>query len=192
MSERAQFVFGYGSLAAGVPVLPARLRGHRRVWGVAMDNTVDIAGYKSYRSSVDGTRPAVFVAFLDIVPDASATTGGALIAVDGALLHTLDARERNYDRVDVTEHVDGAPRGTVWAYRGSAEGRARLARGRQDGTAVVAVDYIEGVRAAFAVLGLEDDIDPAPLALMCLDRVDIAPAAGLTEPGAGAGAREPS
>ena len=182
MSERAQFVFGYGSLAVGAPVLPARLRGHRRVWGVAMDNTVDIPGYKSYRSRIDGSRPAVFVAFLDIVPDAGAATGGALLPVDAALLRTLDERERNYERVDVTEHVEGAPAGTVWAYRGSAEGRARLARGARNGTAVVAVDYVEAVRAALAVLGEEDDVDPGPLTLMWLDRVDVGPATGVTGP----------
>ena len=180
MSERPQFVFGYGSLVVGAPILPARLRGHRRVWGVAMDNAVDIRGYKSYRSSTDGTRPAVFVAFLDIVRDASATTDGALLPADDALLRRLDARERNYDRVGVTDHIDGAPPGTVWAYRGSADGRARLARGRRDGTAVVAVDYIEAVRAALAVLGSEDDVDPGPLALMRLDRVEVPPVPVLT------------
>ncbi len=117
----------------------------------------------------------MFVAFLDIVPDAGATTGGALIAVDDGVLPTLDARERNYDRIDVTAHVDGAPPGTVWAYRGSAEGRARLARGRRDGTAAVSADYLASVRAALAVLGLEDDVDPGPLTLMTLDRVELAP-----------------
>ena len=34
-----------------------------------MDNRVDIPGYKSYRLRADGSRPAVFVAFVDIEPD---------------------------------------------------------------------------------------------------------------------------
>jgi len=172
MRPPAQFVFGYGSLVASEPLRPARLRGHRRVWGVAMDNTVDIPGYKSYRRRADGARPAVLVAFLDIVPDAGASTGGALIAVDDGALCALDVRERNYERIDVTAEVDGAPPGRVWAYRGSAQGRARLACGRRDGTAVVSLDYLEAVRAALAVLGLEDDVDPGALALMLLDRVE--------------------
>src|ERR687894_1532691 len=46
MTAVAQFVFGYGSLAAGFAGRRARLHGHRRVWGVAMDNRLDIPGYK--------------------------------------------------------------------------------------------------------------------------------------------------
>jgi len=139
-----------------------------------MDNTVDIPGYKSYRSRLDGTRPAVFVAFLDIVADASATTGGALIAVDDGALRMLDERERNYERIDVTTAVEGAPPGTVWAYRGSAAGRARLARGVRQGSAVVDVAYVQAVRAGLAALGCDDDgLDPASLPLMSLERVEL-------------------
>lgn len=171
-----QFVFAYGSLAAdAIAPRPARLHGHRRVWGVAMDNRVDIPGYKSYRLRADGSRPAVFVAYLDVVPDAAAVTGGALIAVDDDALRALDARERNYERVDVTEHMEAAPPGTVWAYRGSAAGRSRLAHGRRAGTAVVDAAYATAVRASLASLGLEDDVDPSPLTLMDLVRIELPP-----------------
>ena len=174
MHDGGQFVLGYGSLASGAPLRPAVLHGHRRVWGVAMDNALDIPGYKYYRRSEDGSRPAVFVAFLDVAADAAATTGGALIAADDALLRALDARERNYDRVEVTALVQGAaPGATVWTYRGSAAGRARLELGVRRGNAVVAVDYVAGVRAALQVLGFDDVADPSPLALMPLERVDL-------------------
>ncbi|MGH2910161.1 MAG: hypothetical protein ACRDK8_12795, partial [Solirubrobacteraceae bacterium] len=73
------YVFGYGSLAAG-DVTPGRrrlltgfvadLRGVRRGWGVAMDNRVDLPGYKCYLDP-DGRRPALSVCFLDIEPVAS-------------------------------------------------------------------------------------------------------------------------
>lgn len=174
MSEPAQFVFGYGSLAADVPLRPARLRGHRRVWGVAMDNSVDIPGYKSYRLSADGSRPAVFVAFLDIVADAGATVGGALVAVDDGMLRALDARERNYVRVEVTEHVEGSSAGTVWAYRGSAAGRARLALGLSRGHAVADAGYVAAVRTALDALGLDDDITIGALPALSLQRVEVA------------------
>ena len=178
MHDGGQFVLGYGSLAAGTPLRPAVLHGHRRVWGVAMDNALDIPGYKYYRRSEDGSRPAVFVAFLDVAADAAATTGGALIAADDALLRALDARERNYDRVEVTALVQGAaPGATVWTYRGSAAGRARLELGVRRGNAVVAVDYVAGVRAALQVHGFDDVADPSPLALMRLERVDLPTAA---------------
>ena len=176
-----QFVFGYGSLAARRGGRPARLEGHRRVWGVAMDNTKAIPGYKVYRrpgagdSGRDGERPAVFVAFLDVVEEPGAATDGLLVEVDDDALRELDARERNYDRIDVTAAVVDAP-GRVWTYRGSAAGRARLRLGRAHGTAVVALDYVRGVRATFAALGIDDGADLGDLPPMELERVDLPPA----------------
>ncbi len=148
-----EFVFGYGSLAADLAGgRRAQLRGHRRYWGVAMDNAVDVDGYKHYRLRADGSRPAVCVAFLDIVADAAATTTGLCVLVEPAALPAIDRRERNYDRVDVTGAVDPAP-GRVWAYVGNDEGRERLRRARGAGRAVVSHDYLERTRAAFAALG---------------------------------------
>ncbi|MGI9098212.1 MAG: gamma-glutamylcyclotransferase family protein [Solirubrobacteraceae bacterium] len=146
-------VFGYGSLAADLAGgRVAELRGHRRVWGVAMDNRVDLSGYKHYRLRSDGSRPAVFVAFLDLVPDAGASTRGVCVPVEAAQLPALDCRERNYERVDVTPAVTPS-RGTVWAYVGTPAGRRRLRRARDGGRAVVSRDYLERTRAAFAALG---------------------------------------
>ncbi len=167
-----EFVFGYGSLAAGAEGERARLLGHRRVWGVAMDNRVAIPGYKAYRRPRDGSRPAVFVAFLDIVEDAAAATHGVLLEAGPAALRALDARERNYVRVDVTAQVDRPP-GRVWAYRGSAAGRARLRAGRRDGSAVVAHGYLAAVRAGFAAHAIGDDADPGALPILDLERVDL-------------------
>jgi hypothetical protein len=167
-----QFVFGYGSLAAGAAGRRARLEGHRRVWGVAMDNRVTIPGYKAYRLPAGGGRPAVYVAFLDVVADPCAVTEGVLFAVDGTALGALDARERNYERVDVSAALPGAP-GVVWTYRGSAAGRARLQRGLQHGSVVVDRRYLEAVRAGFAALGIADDADPGALPVMELERVEL-------------------
>ena len=52
-------------LPSGCPVACCAAGG--ACWGVAMDNRVDVPGYKPYRLRADGSRPAVFVAFLDIV-----------------------------------------------------------------------------------------------------------------------------
>jgi hypothetical protein len=148
-----EFVFGYGSLAADLGGGRAsRLRGWRRTWGVAMDNRVDLPGYKHYRLRADGSRPEVCVAFLDIVPDGGATTTGVCVPVEPGELPAIDRRERNYDRVDVTDAVAAAP-GTVWAYVGTAGGRERLREARAAGSAVVSRDYLERTRAAFAALG---------------------------------------
>lgn len=145
-----EHVFGYGSLTAARPpaLRAATLRGYRRVWGTAMDNRRAIPGYKVYEDDA-GRRPAVDVVFLDVVPDPRAAVNGALLAVDGAALAALDVRERQYERVDVTEHVDPAPGGTVWTYQGHAEARRRV----REGSPVVARDYLEAVERAFAARG---------------------------------------
>lgn len=172
-----QFVFGYGSLAADLAGgHAARLHGHRREWGVAMDNRVDVAGYKHYRLRSDGSRPAVCVAFLDLAPDAGAATTGICVPVGPERLRALDRRERNYDRVDVTAAVPAA-RGTVWAYIGDEAGRGRLRRARDQGCAVVSRSYLDRTRAAFAALGdaalaeFERTAAPGDLPVWDLDRL---------------------
>ena len=167
-----QFVFGYGSLAGGGAGRPARLHGHRRVWGVAMDNRVAIAGYKVYLRA-DGSRPAVFVAFLDVVDDPRAATDGVLLEVDDEALTALDERERNYARVEATGAVDGASDGTVWLYHGTGAGRERLRRGMAAGSAVVARAYLETVRAGYASAGIGDAAEPGELPVMDLERIDL-------------------
>ncbi len=174
MSSGGQYVFGYGSLA-GLSGRPVRLQGYRRVWGVAMDNGATIDGYKYYRRRADGSRPRVFVAFLDIVADDAAVTRGNLTEADDAALRALDERERNYDRIDVSASVPEAP-GTVWAYRGSAAGRERLRIGRTRGRAVVDLQYVAAVRAALEQLGLDENLDLEELPLMDLQRIDLPPA----------------
>lgn len=163
-----QFVFGYGSLAGEGAGRPALLRGHSRVWGVAMDNSVDIPGYKIYRARADGSRPAVFVAFLDVVASAADCTQGLLLPVAGDVLVALDERERNYERVDVTSAIVDAPPGTVWTYRGTHAGRERLRRGVDEGRAVVARAYLESVRS-----GPASGIDAGDLPVLDLERVDL-------------------
>ncbi|HYZ80338.1 MAG TPA: gamma-glutamylcyclotransferase family protein [Solirubrobacteraceae bacterium] len=170
--RKAEFVFGYGSLTARPSPVPTRelkehgfiadLAGLRRVWGVAMDNRRDLAGYKYYTDAT-GRRPEVFVAYLDLVaaPDDPATgVNGLCLPVDGATLAVLDRRERNYERVDVSDRL--APGGPgvdgirVWAYLGSAAARERFAAGREAGTAVIEAGYVRTVEAGFAALGAEE------------------------------------
>lgn len=151
------FVFGYGSLVAGNERgHVARLRGHTRVWGVAMDNRVDIPGYKSYRLRSDASRPAVFIAFVDIEPDPAGVVTGVCMPVADAELLALDERERNYDRIDVTDAVDGAPGGRVFAYRGSQDGRGRLHEGVAAGQAAVGHEYLAAVVAAVGAIARDE------------------------------------
>jgi hypothetical protein len=176
-------VFGYGSLARDLlaELTVARLRGYRRVFGVAADNSERIPGYKRYRLPGDGSYPDVHVAFLDIVEDPRAAVNGVLAAVEPGALADLDRRERNYDRIDVTAAIDSPPPGRVWAYRGSPDGRARLEAGIAAGTAVVQRSYLDRVHDGFRRLGggeldrfvATSDLDGLPL--LDLERVDLRP-----------------
>jgi hypothetical protein len=138
----AHLVFGYGSLTGGG--VPARLRGWRRVWNVAMDNAVDLPGYKCYLAA-DGARPAVFVTFLNLERALGSVVDGELLEGD---LDALDARERNYSRVDVTDALESPPGARVWAYVGTPEGRERFERGLREGRAVVQRAYLDAVGVA--------------------------------------------
>lgn len=181
MGRLSDHIFGYGSLASDLlaDVEIKRLRGYRRVFGVAADNSEEIAGYKRYRLSGDSVYPDVYVAFLDIVEDPGTVINGVLAPVDPGALADLDRRERNYDRIDVTAAIDSPPDGRVWAYAGSPDGRDRLKAGIAAGTAVVQRSYLDHVHAGFRHLGeAEYDhfvattvLDSLPLA--DLERVDI-------------------
>ncbi len=183
MGRLSDFVFGYGSLASDLlaNIEVRRLRGYRRVFGVAADNSEEIAGYKRYRVPGDGDYPDVYVAFLDIVEEPDSTINGVLAAIDPGSLADLDRRERNYDRIDVTAAIDDPPDGRVWAYTGSRDGRSRLQAGIEAGTAVVQRSYLEHVHDGFRRLGdgeyerfvATTELDSLPL--VDLERVDLPP-----------------
>lgn len=161
MSPDGQLVFGYGSLLHRLPshpehsrVHPARLRGYRRTWNIAMNNSVDLPGYKYYVTS-DGERPPVFVTFLNLAADATGWINGIVFEVTAHELDALDMRERNYERVDLTPQVEGAPDGTIWAYVGSAGARRRYETGLAESRALVSREYCDGVRQGFAAMGPE-------------------------------------
>jgi cation transport regulator ChaC len=171
-------VFAYGSLVHP-RARPCRLRGHRRRWAVAMDNTRTIPGYKVYVDA-RGERPPVFVTFLDVAPaDGHAAVNGALFPVAPEALTLLDHRERNYERREVTELVDADVGGPVFAYVGRAEARERYARGAADGTAVVSRAYHDRVRADFAAFGpgaldeFDRTTEPPTVPLVELTRIEV-------------------
>jgi hypothetical protein len=185
--EAVEFVFGYGALSETATAPLTRtpdprgyvtdLHGHRRCLGVAMDNRDTLDGYKHYLLG-DGSRPAVYVAFLDIV-SATGAINGVCLPVSAADLERLDDRERNYRRVEVTAQI-AQPLGRTWAYAGSAAGRARLDAGRRTRTAVVSREYREIASHGFARLGdaelarlrASSALDELPI--LDLDRVDAA------------------
>jgi gamma-glutamylcyclotransferase (GGCT)/AIG2-like uncharacterized protein YtfP len=179
-------LFAYGSLLpAGSRTLPPEarpctLRGWQRSWGVAMDNRVDLPGYKHFVTP-EGERPALMVAFLSIAPQAGATVNGVVLPVADDELPGLDDRERNYARVEVTEDIDAQTPGRVWAYVGHGAARERLARGLRDGRLAIASSYYERVLAGFDALGERDTFTrltgPMPAPVVELEVVLAAPRA---------------
>jgi hypothetical protein len=182
-------VFGYGSLAAlpeavaasrraGPEGFVCELRGHRRQWGVAMDNRRDLPGYKHYTDSA-GRRPPVFVCFLDVVGDgpASQTVNGLCVPVDSARLGMLDDRERNYERRDVSALVD-AGGARVWTYVGRRDARMRMRWAVGAGRAVIDATYLDAVAAGFQALGADEyeacvaSLSPGRLPVVALTRHD--------------------
>ena len=182
-----EYVFGYGSLVAG-EFVPSRERGSEgfvtdlhgagRGWGVAMDNRIDLPGYKRYLDPA-GRRPAVSVCFLDIVDSPQTRVNGICLPVTGAELAELDRRERNYDRIEVSDRFSDVDDARVWTYRGSAEGRARFDVAVREGTAVIDAGYLDAVSVGFRALGEREweacapSLDPGGLPVRELVRREL-------------------
>jgi gamma-glutamylcyclotransferase (GGCT)/AIG2-like uncharacterized protein YtfP len=175
------YVFGYGALTASRLRSPrvVHVNGFKRTWNVAMDNRVTIPGYKYYVDPKNGARPGVFVTFLNLTEDGDCAVNGVVLRVDEQDLQSLDDRERNYVRLNVTDRVVEPIDGSVWAYIASPAGRRRYEQGVKTGRAVVDEAYYQLVRDQFAALGADslDEFvrttdDPA-CPLRTLTRIDI-------------------
>jgi cation transport regulator ChaC len=185
MAEQQQHVFGYGSLTRYGEVTPmapprrCRLRGYRRVWGVAMDNSLDVPGYKHYLSDDGTTRPDAFVTFLDLAPRTGEAVNGVLLPVEDAQLAALDRRERNYERREIGELLDQSVAGRVWCFFGDVAARERFELGLARGAAIVDARYREAVREGFALLGasalaeFDASTDPPRCPIAPLRRIDV-------------------
>jgi hypothetical protein len=144
-----------------------------------MENARTIPGYKYYLDPVTGDRPDWFVSFLNIVPDPGQTVNGVVFEVAGELLARLDQRERNYERIDVSDDLSVPVNGRVWAYAGTRPAVARFQLGLRRGRAVISRQYHDGVLADFEALGPEARqrfialTDPAPCPIVDLRRIDV-------------------
>src|SRR3954452_8269703 len=163
-----QFVFGYGSLVEALDAggRGAHLEGWRGRWPGAMDNSVDLPGYKYYVDPRTGERPRVFVAFLDLAPDPHTRVNGVLVPVTDERLQELDTRERNYERRLVASDPP------TYAYIGTPEARARF----ETGPTVIARAYRDMVHAGFEQLGethadlFAGSTDPPAVPILDLER----------------------
>jgi hypothetical protein len=144
-----------------------------------MDNSLSVPGYKYYRDVRDGSRPRVFVTFLNLVPALGGLVNGVAFPVDSARLAELDARERNYERREVAASLSEPFDARVWTYIGSAVAEDRFRRGMSERRAVIDKRYLDGVRDGFARLTagslaeFDASTDPHDCAVVELERVEI-------------------
>ncbi|HVD39106.1 MAG TPA: gamma-glutamylcyclotransferase family protein [Solirubrobacterales bacterium] len=157
------YVFGYGSLVAIKDALtlegrawapvPGRLRGYRRYWGAAANNWEATPPQKHFLDPDSGEQLRIRVAYLDIEEEPGRTVNGLAVPVDRRRLAEIDAREKNYLRIDVSEAFEPALPQPVFAYRATEEARERCRRHQPDAEVFVSSDYVAAVRRAFAELG---------------------------------------
>jgi hypothetical protein len=133
-----------------------------------MDNTRDLPGYKYYVDRETGERPPVYVTYVDLAEDPQSVVDGVVFEVRD--LPALDARERNYERRDVTGDVTPPTGGRVWAYFGTDAARQRFTDGLRANTAVIARDYIDKLRQAAP--DFDASTDPPPVPIRDLERID--------------------
>lgn len=168
MAERPSepaYVFGYGSLVElSTPLLiekvahhpiVGRLQGYRRFWGVAMNNWDAAPTAKHWVDPKSGEKPRLRVAYVDIEEQPGGTVNGLAVPVDASRLKALDAREGNYERIEVSGAFRPAAPGRVFAYRGLEVARERCRQGEADGDVCLSSEYLDQVRRAFAALGAD-------------------------------------
>lgn len=182
-----EYVFGYGSLVsmrepllvAGELYEPvtARLRGFRRVWGVAMENLDAAPAEKHYVDPGSGRAPDARVAFLDLEPRTGEAVNGLAVPVDATRRAALDAREVNYRRLDVSALFEPRLPGRTYTFLGTDRARARCRVPPEAPELCVSAGYVEAVRDAFAALGADSlaefdaTTDPPPFPVRPLDLV---------------------
>lgn len=162
----ATWVFGYGSLVSpeslastigrrvvlGADVHPAVLGGFGRRWNYG---SLTLRGWWER----DGAAVHGVVVSLGVEASSHETCNGVIVAVSDDELARLDHRERDYERMDVTERVStehpvaAGVRIVTYVPRPSAV--ERYERARDLGRAAVRRSYWELVHGAFAEVGAD-------------------------------------
>ncbi|MAT03595.1 MAG: hypothetical protein CL424_00905 [Acidimicrobiaceae bacterium] len=156
------WVFGYGSLVSpesfghtlgrplhrGVDFHAAVLNGYGRRWNYGV---MSITGESD---EPDGSTRQWTIVALGLEQSADETTNGVIGWITDDELPALDARERNYDRVDVTDLTDvtGPIEGRVVTYVPQSEPIQHYRSARDRGEAAVERRYWDLVDGAFAEL----------------------------------------
>ena len=154
------WVFGYGSLVApaslartigrtvrlGDDAFEAALAGYGRRWNY---------GTMVEGESIDEPGRTWTVVALGLEASSSESVNGLIARVDEGDLAALDRRERNYDRVDVTDLITvvGHAVSSVVTYVPRPDPVERFEAARAAGSAAISKRYWDLVDGAFAALG---------------------------------------
>ena len=166
MTHQSNFIFGYGflvniknleqylkrKLQPDLNHKICSLKDYQRCWNVAMNNQVNLPNYKYYR---DRTKQRIdaFVTFLNIRPHPNKNILGILFRVTDAELISLDSRERNYQRINITKQLDIQIQGNAWTYIGLPAAEQRYQTGLAQNKAVIDRTYFNSVEDAYLALG---------------------------------------
>jgi hypothetical protein len=154
-------LFAYGSLvnpadaastlAAEVEISPpVRLRGWRRRWSLVRDNH---ASEKTFARADSGEVPPFCVALSVEPAPRDPGPNGALLTLTQEQLERLDLREMRYDRIEVTDAIDGGEPTDLPVFVYTAKPRHHAPR--PPAGAVILASYVRAVEEAFAQLGPE-------------------------------------
>ena len=167
---QSNFIFGYGSLVnvknleqylkrelkPNSDYTICNLKNFQRCWNVAMDNQIDLPKYKYYRNRNTKERLDSFVTFLNIRRDPNQTISGILFRISDTELENLDLRERNYNRIEITDQLSIKVQGNAWTYIGLQEAEQRYQKGLSKGNAMISRSYFNSVHNAYFLLGSEE------------------------------------
>lgn len=182
-ARQALFVYGrlvdpqalrdlYGHVPRpGAEVVRARIRGFKRTWSVATDNG-DPGRSIVYRTPGGTDIDPVQVLFLNLEGAPGTLTEGLLLRVSSDTIAQLSSPDGNFTVEDVTGLVefdspfDDGPPDIVHTYLGRTGPREAARRGLDEGTAVIAEEFLDEVRRGMGsydlALRTAFDAEPVP------------------------------
>lgn len=159
------YIFGYGSLvditklqiylekeSSFTPdeLKICKLKKHRRVWNVAMDNHITLENYKYYLEG--DIRPNYFVTFLNIEKSKNSEVLGVLFKVDKEMLEKLHLRERNYQLIEITSNLDIKIDEKAYTFIAKDESIDRFNSGIKNLKCVISKEYFDFILNSFQIL----------------------------------------
>ena len=181
LNQGESALFGYGSLISRPsleatlgrpydgPYVACAIRGWRRTWNAAMPNATF-----SYSEPGVGIVYPKFILYLNVMRDAGRLLNGMLFVVDAPALAAFDRRESIYDRVAVSDALEGVRVEGGEAYVYVARPHSTMTGVTRPADAAIRASYLRILDDGFAQHGAEfrtayDASSDAPPAGLVID-----------------------